>query len=275
MTRQAELERSDAADAVPLLDLAAPLIGHFQIRNRGTVGGSNRARRSAGELPTVALALDCELDVVSTAGTRTVAASELFAGRGRRRSAGGAADAVRFPVWPGRSGFAVDEVARRYGDFALAGVACGVELDADGVVLARCYRSPRLGSMPLRASAAEAAIVGRGAIRRRALGDRPASRWPISSRRPTSHASGEYRRRSVRTSWRAVSAPPGEGRRMKELPVSFVANGEPYRPFVEPARRWPTACARTAGSRVPTSAASTAYVAPARCSSTRRGCGRA
>ena len=194
MTRQAELERSDAAAAAPLLGLAAPFIGHFQIRNRGTVGGSIAHADPAGELPTVALALDAELDVASTAGTRTVAASELFAGTWETTLAPEELlTRARFPEWSGRCGFAVDEVARRYGDFALAGVACGVELDADGTVVRAGIALLGLGSMPLRASAAEDAIIGRAPssedlteIGRLAIADVDA---------PTDiHASGEYRR---------------------------------------------------------------------------------
>jgi carbon-monoxide dehydrogenase medium subunit len=194
MTRQAELERSDAAAAVPLLGLAAPLIGHFQIRNRGTVGGSIAHADPAGELPTVALALDAELDVASTAGTRTVAASELFLGTWETTLAPEELlTRVRFPVWRGRCGFAVDEVARRYGDFALAGVACGVELDAHGTVVRAAIALLGLGSMPSRAGAAEAAIVGHAPsadelseIGRLAMADLEP---PMDI-----HASGEYRR---------------------------------------------------------------------------------
>jgi len=194
MTRQAELERSDAATAVPLLGLAAPLIGHFQIRNRGTVGGSIAHADPAGELPTVALALDAELDVTSTAGTRTVATSELFAGTWETTLAPEELlTRVRFPVWPGRCGFAVDEVARRYGDFALAGVACGVELDADGGVVRAAIALLGLGSMPLRASAAEDAIVGRAPS---ADDLTEISRLAVADFDPPTdiHASGEYRR---------------------------------------------------------------------------------
>lgn len=193
MTRQAELERSDAAAAVPLLGLAAPLIGHFQIRNRGTVGGSIAHADPAGELPTVALALDAELDVASKSGTRTIAASELFAGTWETTLAPEELlTRVRFPVWPGRSGFAVDEVARRYGDFALAGVACAVELDADGGVVRAGIALLGLGSMPLRASAAEDAIVGRAPS---AEDLTEIGRLAIADVDPPTdiHASGEYR----------------------------------------------------------------------------------
>ena len=194
MTRQAELERSDAAAAAPLLGLAAPLIGHFQIRNRGTVGGSIAHADPAGELPTVALALDAELDVASTDGTRTVAASELFAGTWETTLAPDELlTRVRFPVWPGRCGFAVDEVARRYGDFALAGVACGVELDADGGVVRAAIALLGLGSVPFRASTAEDAIVGRAPS---AEDLTEIGRLAIADVDPPTdiHASGEYRR---------------------------------------------------------------------------------
>ncbi len=235
MTRQAELERSDAAAAAPLLGLAAPLIGHFQIRNRGTVGGSIAHADPAGELPTVALALDAELDVTSTGGTRTVAASELFAGTWETTLAPEELlTRVRFPVWPGRSGFAVEEVARRYGDFALAGVACGVELDKDGGVGARRYRAPRARQHAVAGERGRGRDRRSGAVRRRShrdraacdRGRRPADRHPCVGGVP---GRGRRARRDAGPRSRA-----GESGRVNELPVSFVANGVPYRVFVEP-----------------------------------------
>jgi carbon-monoxide dehydrogenase medium subunit len=69
--------------------------------------------------------------------------------------------AVRFPVWGTRSGFAVEEFARRHGDFAIAGAAVAVELD-DGARVSRCgIGLLGMGSTPLRASPAEDAIHGR------------------------------------------------------------------------------------------------------------------
>jgi carbon-monoxide dehydrogenase medium subunit len=194
MTRQAELERSDDAGAVPLLGLATPLIGHFQIRNRGTVGGSIAHADSAGELPTVALALDAELEVASTAGSRTIAASDFFLGTWE--TALGPEElltTVRFPVWSDRCGFAVDEVARRYGDFALAGVACGIELNVDGGIARAAIALLGLGSTPLRATAAEAAIIGRTP----SAGDLTDIGWlAMADLDPPNdiHASREYRR---------------------------------------------------------------------------------
>ena len=80
-TPQAAVERSDdVAVLAPLLAMATPLIGHFQIRNRGTLGGSIAHADPAAEYPAVALALDAELERALGPGPRTIAASEFFSG---------------------------------------------------------------------------------------------------------------------------------------------------------------------------------------------------
>jgi carbon-monoxide dehydrogenase medium subunit len=157
MTRQAEVERSEAAAAVPLLGLATPLIGHFQIRNRGTVGGSIAHADPAAELPAVALALDAQLEIAAPSGTRLVAASDFFVGTWTTSvEADELLVGVHFPVWSDRAGFAVDEVARRLGDFALV----GVELDDAGNIGRAAIALLGMAGTPVRASAAEAALVG-------------------------------------------------------------------------------------------------------------------
>jgi carbon-monoxide dehydrogenase medium subunit len=158
MTRQAALA---STDAVPLLTHALPLIGHFQIRNRGTVGGSIAHADPAAELPAVALALDAELEIAGSSGTRTQPASEFFTGTWMTTLEPDELLArVHFPVWSGRAGFAVDEVARRMGDFALVGAACGVELGDGNKIDRAAIALFGMGSTPLRASAAEAALQG-------------------------------------------------------------------------------------------------------------------
>jgi aerobic carbon-monoxide dehydrogenase medium subunit len=68
-TTEAAVEASaEVASAVPLLARVTPLIGHFQIRSRGTVGGSLAHADPAAEYPAVALALDATMDVVSPRG---------------------------------------------------------------------------------------------------------------------------------------------------------------------------------------------------------------
>lgn len=160
MTRQVALERNGAT-AVPLLGLAAPLIGHFQIRNRGTVGGSIAHADPAAELPAVTLTLDATLEVTSTAGTKEIAAADFFVGTWTTLLEDDELlSAIRFPVWSGRCGFAIEEVARRHGDFALTGAVCGVALDDNNVVQRAAITLLGMGSTPLRATAAEQALVG-------------------------------------------------------------------------------------------------------------------
>lgn len=161
-TTEAAVERSaEVAAAVPLLTRATPLIGHRQIRNRGTVGGSLAHADPAAEYPAVALALDAELEAVSPRGTRTVAAADFFTGVWDTALADDEIlTGARFPVWSGRCGFAVKELARRHGDFAIAGAAVGLELDGDDRVARAAIALIGMGSTPRRASAAEAAAIG-------------------------------------------------------------------------------------------------------------------
>ena len=161
-TPQAVAEHDAAlAAAVPLLARAIPHIGHFQIRNRGTVGGSLAHADPASELPAVALALDATFEAASARGTREIPAADFFTGTW---STALADDEVlvgtRFPVWSGRCGFGITEVARRSGDFALAGVAAAVELDAEDRVARVAVGVFGVGSTPLRAGATEAALSG-------------------------------------------------------------------------------------------------------------------
>jgi carbon-monoxide dehydrogenase medium subunit len=170
-TTEAAIGRSPLAAAkVPLLARATPLIGHFQIRNRGTIGGSLAHADAAAEYPAVALALNAVIETLSPRGQRAIPAAEFFTGLwSTALEPDELLTGVTFRVPGGRAGFAVEEFARRPGDFAVAGAAIAVELDAaaGGGADGRDARVRRcgiglfgLGTTPLRASAAEAAVVG-------------------------------------------------------------------------------------------------------------------
>lgn len=194
MTRQATLERSDTTAAVPLLALAAPLIGHFQIRNRGTVGGSVAHADPAAELPAVTLALDAELEIASTANTKRVAAADFFVGTWETSlEADELLTAIHFPLWSGRCGFAIHEVARRHGDFALTGAACGIELGPDDKVTRAAIALLGMGNTPIRARDAEAALVG-SIPRSQDLAEIAQSAVRELDPPADIHASGDYRR---------------------------------------------------------------------------------
>jgi carbon-monoxide dehydrogenase medium subunit len=144
----------------PLITAAMPYVGHTAIRTRGTFGGSLALADPAAELPACVVALGATIRVRSGRGERSIAAAEFF--RGVYTTAlepGEIITAVTVkPAAGWRSEF--DELARRHGDFALAGLAAHARVE-QGV-----WREARLvffgvGTGPVRASAAEAALVGR------------------------------------------------------------------------------------------------------------------
>jgi carbon-monoxide dehydrogenase medium subunit len=152
----------EVADSVPLLTLATPHIGHFQIRTRGTLGGAIAHADPAAEYAAVALALDARIEATSARGRRHVPASEFFTGLWETAlKSDEILTAVAFPVWSGRCGFAVQEFARRHGDFAIAGATVAVELDDDDRVTRCGVGLLGLGSTPERGTPAEDAITGR------------------------------------------------------------------------------------------------------------------
>jgi carbon-monoxide dehydrogenase medium subunit len=153
---------ADVASTVPLLTKATPFIGHFQIRNRGTLGGSIAHADPAAEYPAVALALEASMDVASSKGRRTIAARDFFDGLwSTTMEPDEVLVGVSFPIWSDRSGFAVEEFARRHGDFAIAGAAVGVELDGGDRVRRCAIGLIGVGSTPERAEAAETEVAGR------------------------------------------------------------------------------------------------------------------
>jgi carbon-monoxide dehydrogenase medium subunit len=148
--------------AHPLLCAAVAHVAHYQIRNRGTIGGSLAHADPAAELPGIAVTCDGEITVVGAGGKRTIPAAEFFAGP---------LTTVLHPdeivtelclsPWPARRRWAFEEFSRRQGDFALAGVALFYDEDAQG-----CASNAHLGvigacSRPHRLSTVEALINGR------------------------------------------------------------------------------------------------------------------
>ena len=196
MTPQAVIERdTDVATLSPLLARATPLIGHFQIRNRGTIGGSLAHADPAAEYPAVALALDVEFEVAGPSGSRRVAAKDFFVSTWATVLAPDELlVAVHFPVWSGRVGFSIQEVTRRAGDFALTGAAAGIELGDRGEIRRCAIGMLGMASTPIRATAAESALVGSSSsgVELDEIG-----RMAVADLAPPDdiHASATYRRR--------------------------------------------------------------------------------
>jgi CO/xanthine dehydrogenase FAD-binding subunit len=162
MTRHGAVERSSLVEArQPLLTEAVRQIGHSQIRNRGTIGGSLVHADPSAELPAVLTALDGRVRLTGPDGTREVAAADFFlmyfmtAIRPDE-----ILTEVRIPCLPDGAGWSFTEVARRHGDFALAGVACTLELDPDGLIQACRLALTGVGLTPVRALEAEDRLAG-------------------------------------------------------------------------------------------------------------------
>jgi carbon-monoxide dehydrogenase medium subunit len=167
LTRYRELERTgDFLRLCPLFADALPHIAHPQIRNRGTIGGNLAHADPASELPAIAVAMEARMRLRFSTGDREIAASEFFIGLLTTDIAANEmlVDIV-FPAPKPRSGACFMEIARRRGDFALAGVAATVTLDEErrctGVRLALCG----VGETPVDASHAASRLIGRQCTR--------------------------------------------------------------------------------------------------------------
>jgi aerobic carbon-monoxide dehydrogenase medium subunit len=160
MTTQANVARSRDTATLPLLAKATSHIGHHQIRNRGTLGGSLAHADPAAEYPAVAIAVDASLEVVGPTGSRRIPAGKFFKSTWvTTMKPDEVLVAAHFPVWSGSCGWAVDEVARRAGDFAMCGAVCGIQLD-DQRVNRIALALFGVDSVPLRARTTESALIG-------------------------------------------------------------------------------------------------------------------
>lgn len=191
--RTAELS-SLAAETCPLLVEALPLVGHFQIRNRGTIVGSLAHADPAAELGAVSLVLGAELRIQGPRESRLIPADEFFVSY---LTTALAPDELlveaRFPMARPRTGYAFVELARRHGDFALVGVAAVVSRDgADHCVEARLAFTG-VGPVPVMFTDREGILRGEPLEPQamNALAERAAASLETES---DVHASAEYRR---------------------------------------------------------------------------------
>jgi aerobic carbon-monoxide dehydrogenase medium subunit len=194
MTRQRAVEISRLVSRrCPLLAEAMPQIGHVQIRNRGTIGGSLAHADPAAELPAVVAALEGELVVRSVRRRRVLKPEQFFLGYlTTATEPDEMLEEIRLPVVPKRTGSAFLEVSRRHGDFALVGVAATITLDEAGVCTASALALTGVGPTPVVAREAVRSLVG---VKPSPAALEEAGRRVSAALRPDSdlHASSEYR----------------------------------------------------------------------------------
>ncbi len=162
LTRQRELERSGLVqDRTPVLAAALPFIGHFQLRNRGTIGGSIAHADPSAEIPAVSLALDAEFVLASDGRERVMKAEEFFITHlTTALEPVEVLTQIRIPGSTGEWQWGFQEVCRREGDFALVGAVVMLQLDGGGVCQAARITMFGVGGTPLRMRTAEANLLG-------------------------------------------------------------------------------------------------------------------
>jgi carbon-monoxide dehydrogenase medium subunit len=162
LTRYRALQRDATfAQLFPLIGEALPHIAHPQIRNRGTIGGNLSHADPASELPAIAVALRARFRVQAARQERWVEASDFFTGALTTDLQPDEMLAeIELPLPEPRTGSCFMEIARRRGDFAIAGVAAMVTLgdrrECTDVRLAFCG----VGETPIDAGAAAKILVG-------------------------------------------------------------------------------------------------------------------
>jgi CO/xanthine dehydrogenase FAD-binding subunit len=179
----------------PLLSEAAALIGHPQVRNCGTVGGSVAHADPAAEYPAALAALGAEIIATSVGGERRIPANQFFVTYlTTALEEAELLTEIQIPIPPARSGWSFQELSFREGDFAVVGAASIVTLDEAGVCCDARIALCGVDSMPIRVNRAESMLKGT------ALADstlRDASKSAAAEIEPPSdfRASADYRRR--------------------------------------------------------------------------------
>jgi CO/xanthine dehydrogenase FAD-binding subunit len=150
------------AKAHPLLVAAIAHVAHYQIRNRGTVGGSLAHADPAAEMPGIAITCEAEITAVGKDGSRIIKAADFFLGAlTTALEPDEIVTEIRLPPWPAERRFAFQEFAQRRGDFAMSGVALYYDPGADGRVGNAHVGVIGVADRPQRLHAVEAVLNGR------------------------------------------------------------------------------------------------------------------
>ena len=189
--------RLDAAH--PLLKAAIGHVAHYQIRNRGTVGGSIAHADPAAEMPGIAVTCEAEIAVVGAAGPRVIPAQDFFvAPLVTALAADEIIAEIRLPAWPAGRRWGFQEFSRRRGDFAMAAAAVFYDMDDAGLAHNTHIGAIGVGDRPLRLAAAEAEVNGKAVDV--AVGERAGVAASAAVSPPDDiHASGAYRRSLIGT----------------------------------------------------------------------------
>lgn len=215
MTRHADLEFSDLVAAkLPVMAAAMRHVAHLAIRNKGTIGGSLSHADPAAELPMLAVFYGATIKVQGPEGRRDIPAEDFFVSA--LTNCLGPEEIVfeiDFPIPGSHSGWAFEEVARRFGDFALACIAISFELLDHKIADAR-VAVMGVADTPRRLRGAEAALRGLQGGSEAAAGFAEVVRSCVTPESDI-HVSAEYRKhligalaaKAFATAWTRVAGP--------------------------------------------------------------------
>jgi carbon-monoxide dehydrogenase medium subunit len=195
MVRWRDIEDDARLDrAHPLLKAAVAHIAHYQIRNRGTVGGSIAHADPAAEMPGIAMTCDAEIAVVGKSGAHVIQAADFFQGAlTTALTADEIIVEVRLPPWPAGRRCGFEEFARRRGDFAMAAAAVFYDQDAGGKARNAHVGVIGVADRPLRLAAVEDVLNGR-TIDEAIIAQAEAAAAAAVDPQDDIHASAAYRR---------------------------------------------------------------------------------
>lgn len=198
MTRHRAVEFSPVvAERLPLLAEAIRLIAHLPIRSRGTIGGSLALADPAAELPMLMQALEGEVIARGPRGERIIKAADLFESiMTTNLAADEILSEVRLPVPSPHAGFAVEEFARRRGDFAVAAVTVVIER-ANGRCSKARLATAGVGPKSTRLTAAEA-VLERGDLDGQTIDEAASKAADQVSAQTDQHGTADYRRHLIR-----------------------------------------------------------------------------
>lgn len=201
LTRESALTSSTLIrNRYPILDDTARMIADPLVRNWATVGGNIAHADPANDHPATMLALSAQFVAQGPTGQRVIPADEFFgeASFEITLQSGEILTEVRLPRPEARSGGAYLKLERKVGDYAIAGVAAYVCLDASGLVTYAGIGLTNVGPAPIKARAAEKALLGQP-LNESTI--RQAADLAVAASQPSSDTRGpaEYKRAMVHT----------------------------------------------------------------------------
>ena len=163
MTRESDLEHSDLIPGKYQIFLdASKLIADPQVRNMGTIGGNIAHGDAANDHPAVMLAMRAEVVISSAEGSRIVPIDEFFYGFYMTAiQPNEILTEIRIPIPGPRTGNAYHKLERKVGDYATAGVAVQIALDANGVCTYAGIGLTNVNPVPMLATRSEEALRGK------------------------------------------------------------------------------------------------------------------